>query len=131
LPLPDALAEFLDLPIFGVLATTNQDGSTQQTLMWYLLDGDRILMNTSAGRRKHRNIVARPEISLCAVEGRRYVTVTGPARILPDDPALHRKIGLRYVSSDEMDRLFAESYDHKERITIEMQITGFLDGLNV
>jgi len=39
---------------FAVLGTINKDGSPQLTTMWYLLDGDVILMNTKAGRTKER-----------------------------------------------------------------------------
>ena len=122
---------FLDRPNFGVLATTNRDGSCQQTLMWYALDGDDIVMNTAAGRRKHHNIAARPRVSLCVVEGRQYVTLEGLATVERDDPELHRHIGSRYENDEALDRLFAESYDVSDRITIRMTIDNVLDGLNV
>ncbi len=41
---------------FAVLGTINQHGSPQLTTMWFLLDGDFIMMNTKAGRTKERNM---------------------------------------------------------------------------
>lgn len=131
MPLDPEIRAFLDGPHFGVLATTNPDGTTQQTLMWYALRGDEIVMNTAAGRRKHKNIEARPKVSICAVDGRRFVTVEGRATVSGDDPVLHRQIGLRYVSNSDMDRLFADSYDHQDRITITMSCDRIIDGRNV
>ena len=73
--LTDEQRAFLEAPNFGVLATTNLDGTTQQTLMWYGLFGDEIVMNAAAGRRKLCNIQERPDVSICVVHGRQYVTV--------------------------------------------------------
>lgn len=122
---------YLEEPHFGVLATINRDGTSQQTLMWYALVGHEIVMNTAAGRRKHRNIDARPEVSLCVVDGRRYVTIQGRARVEADDPGLHRQIGERYVTPAEMDRLFAETYNHQDRRTIRMTVDTIIDGRDV
>ena len=44
--------EFLEKRRFAVLATINPDGSVQQTVMWYQLQGDKVMMNTRRGRVK-------------------------------------------------------------------------------
>ena len=41
---------------FAVLATINEDGSVQQTVMWYVVRDGKIVMNTARGRKKDRNI---------------------------------------------------------------------------
>ena len=51
---------FLNEKRFAVLATINKDGTPQQTVMWYELQGDEIMMNTAHGRLKDRNLAARP-----------------------------------------------------------------------
>ena len=49
--LNDKLREYLRAPRFAVVATINEDGTPQQTVVWYeLQEGDRIMMNTRAGR---------------------------------------------------------------------------------
>ncbi|HEX5549006.1 MAG TPA: pyridoxamine 5'-phosphate oxidase family protein, partial [Ktedonobacterales bacterium] len=56
MPLQDNVRAFLQERRFGVLATINEDGSAQQTVMWYDVDGDNILMNTRARRVKDGNL---------------------------------------------------------------------------
>ena len=115
---------------WAVLATTNADGTVQQTLMWYALDDGSIVMNTAAGRRKHRNMVARPAVSVCVTDQDRFVTIQGQATVLPDDRALHRQIGLRYSTPEDMDRAFATQFDLEERLTIRISIDHVIAGLD-
>ena len=48
--------DFLREPRFAVLGTTNDDGSAHLTVMWYVLEGDEIMFNTAAGRKKPENL---------------------------------------------------------------------------
>ena len=45
-----AVRHFLETPRFAVIATINEDGSPHQTVVWYLLRGDDIVMNTASCR---------------------------------------------------------------------------------
>jgi predicted pyridoxine 5'-phosphate oxidase superfamily flavin-nucleotide-binding protein len=56
---PDVRA-FLDEKRFAVLATVDADGSPQQSVMWYQIEEDHVMMNTASGRVKARNL--RPAI---------------------------------------------------------------------
>ncbi|MBF6589385.1 MAG: PPOX class F420-dependent oxidoreductase, partial [Ktedonobacterales bacterium] len=75
--IPEHVRRFLDEPRFAVLATLSPDGTPQQTVIWYELDGDEIVMNTAEGRIKSGNLRRDPRISLCVEDGYRYVTLTG------------------------------------------------------
>lgn len=75
---------FLEEPRFAVLATLNRDGSIQQTVMWYELRGDHVMMNTAAGRTKDGNIQRNPHVSMCVEDGYRFVTISGVATIDDD-----------------------------------------------
>ena len=77
---------FLAEPRYAVLATINESGMPQLTAIWYELQGDAVMMNMAAGRLKHRNLQRDPRLSLCIVDGERYVTLYGRAA-LHDDPA--------------------------------------------
>lgn len=46
------------------LATTMPDGSPQVTPVWFNSDGEHILINTSEGRVKDRNMKARPKVAM-------------------------------------------------------------------
>ena len=58
--IPDNVREFLlSKHRFPVLATVNPDGTIQQSVMWFDLEGDQVLMNTKKGRYKDRNRIER------------------------------------------------------------------------
>lgn len=69
--------EFVREPRFAVLATIGHDGTPQQTVIWYDLRGDQIMMNTTADRVKMENILRDPRVSICIPDGYRFVTIRG------------------------------------------------------
>jgi PPOX class probable F420-dependent enzyme len=82
--LPEAVRQFLDEQRFAVLATINRDGTPQQTVMWYELRGDIIMLNTAAGRVKDSNVRRDNRISLCWEDGYRYVSIDGTVALDED-----------------------------------------------
>lgn len=69
---------------FAILATINADGTAQQTVMWYDIDGDEVVMNTAAGRVKDGNLKRDQRISICVEDGYNFVTIAGTARLIDD-----------------------------------------------
>jgi PPOX class probable F420-dependent enzyme len=120
-----AARAFLGEPRFAVLATVNADGSPQQTVMWYLLDDDEIVMNTERGRKKDRNLLRDSRISLCMEDGYRYITLGGSVT-LEDDPVTSqadaRRLALHYMGERQGTRLFEREFSKQERVTIRMKI---------
>lgn len=125
--LSDPVRRFLDEPRFGVLATTNADGTPQQTVMWYLRDGDHIVMNTARGRRKDRNLLRDCRASLCIEDGQRYLTLAGEIE-LDDDPATAqadiRRLAVRYEGEEAAARMVASDFSRQERVTLRFRVTG-------
>ena len=114
---------FLDESRFGVLATVNDDGSVQQTVMWYRRDGDTIVMNTKLGRKKYRNLYRDGRCSLCMEEGQRYVTVSGPITI--DEDRERGQAGMlamttRYEGAEKADRQMRDEYSKQHRINLTL-----------
>lgn len=66
--LPDRVREFLQKPNFAMLATVSPGGRPQATPVWFLVDGDHLLVNTSRGRVKHRNVEAHPYVAVTVVD---------------------------------------------------------------
>lgn len=62
--LPDKLKEALDGRAFAHLTTLDPDGSPQASAMWIMRNGDMIMFNTAAGRRKHRNLENDPRVAV-------------------------------------------------------------------
>jgi PPOX class probable F420-dependent enzyme len=91
---------FLDDVHYGVLATINADGSIQQTVVWYLLDGDTVRISVGAHSVKVANLRRNPQASLAIEATRRYLTVSGTAEVEPFDALLREQLALRYVGPE-------------------------------
>jgi PPOX class probable F420-dependent enzyme len=83
---PATLA-LLDGKNYAVLATINPDGSPQTSVIWVGRDGPDLLFSTVEGRRKHRNMVRDPRVSVAVIDsadGENYVELRGRVSITPD-----------------------------------------------
>lgn len=78
---------FLSEPHVGVLATMSPRKRPQATPIWFVLDGDQIIVNTSRGRVKLKNLEAHPYLALTIVDPKnmyRYVQIQG--KVVRFDP---------------------------------------------
>ena len=130
--LTSAQRSFLEEPRFTVLATSFPNGRIQQTVMWYVLRDDEIIMNTAAGRAKERNVRSNQAVSLCWEDGYRFLTISGTVRELIDDPeeALNDILGLarRYnpqATDEDIDQRFS-NFRREKRITLVVSIDRVL-----
>ena len=123
--LTPSIREFLSETRFAALATINKDGTPQQSTMWYALDGDTILMNTKAGRLKHRNLLRDPRASICVPDGYRWVTISGTVE-LNDDQAVAqadiRQLAIRYHGQEKGERQSREKFSQEHRVTVRLKI---------
>ncbi|WP_327112115.1 PPOX class F420-dependent oxidoreductase [Streptomyces sp. NBC_01341] len=63
--LSDDLKKLIDdTPVFATLATIQPDGSPQLSVTWLGRDGDDLLVSTTVGRRKEKNLRADPRVSV-------------------------------------------------------------------
>ncbi len=86
--LNDEIHRLLDERHFAVLATLNPDGGPQTSAMWVARDGDDVLMSTTEGRRKHRNLVRDPRASVTILDSAdpyNYVELRGRVTISVDE----------------------------------------------
>lgn len=123
--LSPAVRAFLAETRFASLATINPDGAPQQTVMWYDLQGDTIMMNTARGRRKDQNMVRDPRISICIEDGYRFVTIAGNVELVEEQERAHADIyalAVRYHGQERADQMMAESFGKQERITLLLPI---------
>ena len=118
---------FLNEKHFAALATINKDGTPQQTVVWYELQRDRIMMNTAVGRLKERNLKRDPRVSLCVVDGYKYIAIRGqveldynPERALADITAL----AVRYRGKEKGEEQGRSVYGKQKRLTIYLSIEG-------
>jgi len=118
---------FLEERRFAVVASIRVDGLPHQTVMWYALRGDTILLNEGAARARSRHLHRDPRLSLCVEAGDRYVTLSGPCELQSSDQeaALADIVALasRYMGEEEGEKLRA-FFAQEVRETIIMRITG-------
>ena len=90
-PLPDHVRELLAKPNPTVIATLRRDGQPVTVATWYLLDGDRILVNMDEGRKRLDHLRRDPRVSLTVLDESSWythVSLQGRAVELRDDPDL-------------------------------------------
>ncbi len=121
--LSDEVKAFLNEPRFAVLATQHANGTIQQTVMWYELRDNVIMMNTLAGRVKDGNLRRSPNASICVENGYQFVTINGTVdfdedvQTARDDIyALARRYNPDFKDGDYPD------FANQQRVTLNMSI---------
>jgi PPOX class probable F420-dependent enzyme len=123
--LSDAVRAFLKEKRFAVLATINADGAPQQTIMWYELQGDEIMMNTRDGRVKAGNFRRDPRASICVEDGYRGVTIQGTVRLVEDTEAAQadiRRLAVLNHGLEEGNAMAENTFARQRRLTIRLPI---------
>lgn len=88
-PLPEDVRELLDKPNPAVITTLRPDGQPVSVATWYLLEGDRVLVNMDEDRRRLDHLRADPRVSLTVLDEAgwyTHVSVVGRVtEMAPDD----------------------------------------------
>ncbi|WP_131742673.1 PPOX class F420-dependent oxidoreductase [Actinomadura roseirufa] len=90
----------------GKAAVTRKDGTPHVTPIWFVLDGDDLLFNTSAESIKGRSLRRDPRVSICVDDQTppfSYVTLLAEASLVEDVDEVRRwatVIGGRYMGAD-------------------------------
>ena len=134
--MPSTLSEkaraFLQERHFAVLATINKDGTPQLTTMWYLLQGDTIMMNTKDGRIKDLNMKRDPRIAICVEDGYNYVTISGTVTLIGDQQTAHQdiyRLAVRYHGEQKAKRQLEEQFSKEHRITLHLPCENIIEKL--
>lgn len=130
MPLSDAARSFLAEERFAVLATIGSDGLPHQTVMWYELRGDDIIMNTAAGRVKDRNLQREARVSICVEDGYRFVTISGVIEMNDDQIAAQediRRLAIRYHGQQAGENQSREMFSKQHRITLRLPIGQIIE----
>jgi PPOX class probable F420-dependent enzyme len=116
----DEIRALFDATNFATVATVNPDGAPQASVIWVKADGDHILFSTVKGRRKHRNLLRDPRVSIVVFDPTdpyRYVEVRGSADLV-DDPegALIQELSWKYDGES-----FEESNPDNQRVIVRIK----------
>ena len=124
--LTPAQRKFLEEKRFAVVGSKNPDGSPHLAVMWYLLDGDDIVVNSAQGRIKDRNLALDPRMSIVVEDEYRWVRVDGRARIEHDQSITHediRRLATRYYGDErKVADAMRNDFSKQHRITYRLPI---------
>jgi PPOX class probable F420-dependent enzyme len=87
-PLPDALRSLLAKPNPAVMGTLRSDGRPVTVATWYLLDGDRFLVNLDASRTRLAHLRNDPRVALTVLDSESWythVSIQGQVAEIVDD----------------------------------------------
>jgi PPOX class probable F420-dependent enzyme len=91
----------------ATLATIGSDGRPQLSGIWFLADGDTVMLSLNTARQKTKNLRANPAVTLLILDlanPYRYLEIRGDAEITPDDDyKFADRLGAKY-QSDLRDR---------------------------
>ena len=117
---------FLEEKRFAVVGTKNPDGSPHLAVMWYLLDGDDIVVNSAQGRIKDRNLAADPRMSVLVEDGYRWIRIDGRAKIEHDQKIAQadiRRLAARYYEDERrVEESVKNNFGKQHRITYRLPI---------
>ena len=85
-PLPDHVRAFLEEPRFAAIATTDDDGTPRQAVVWFLLDGENIVINSRDGRRWPANLRRDPRVAIAVTDAaeQSWVGLMGTVEVVED-----------------------------------------------
>lgn len=129
---------FLEAPRFASIATLDPDGMPRQSVVWYLLEGDSLVINSKVGRRWPANLVRDPRIAASVIDpddGYSWIGLTGAVVEVVDDPAQAladiSAMARRYYPHDpaHAEDLIARTFRPQRRISFRIAIDGVHDHL--
>lgn len=91
LPFPSHVRELLAKPNPAVVATLRSDGAPVTVATWYLLDGDRVLLNMDESRVRLAHLRRDPRVSLTVLDEASWythVSLVGRVEEMYDDEGL-------------------------------------------
>jgi PPOX class probable F420-dependent enzyme len=109
------------------LATHSRDGGIHLVPMWFLWNGEAILIPTNHATQKARNLERDPRASVMIDDSRegfdlRGITVMGEVTLVgaPDSFSLNRSIHLKYITIAERDSAKIDAYLATDDVTIHV-----------
>ncbi|MFF4533169.1 PPOX class F420-dependent oxidoreductase [Streptomyces sp. NPDC001407] len=122
--LSDDLKKLLDdTPVFATVGTLQPDGSPQLSVTWVARDGDDLLISTTVGRRKEKNLRRDPRVSVMINPHNApytYAEVRGTATLTTEGgQELINTLSRKYTGKDYAD-FNPAAKDDAERVVVRV-----------
>jgi PPOX class probable F420-dependent enzyme len=132
--LPDRVRQFLAQPRFAAIATVDDDGRPRQAVVWFLIDGDTIVINSLDGRRWPTNLRRDPGISIAITDAstESWVGLTGTVEVVDDPEQAQADIATmarRYHADNpaEAEDVIANRFSNQRRVSFRLRPTSIHD----
>lgn len=123
--IPSDARSFLEAQPAGVLSTMRPDGRSRQSVVYFVLDGDRIVVSTESKRAKAGDVERSGWASMCVLGHERpfpSVTVEGPTVIRRQGIAADSARIFALVSGGEAPDLTDETLAAADRVILEITV---------
>ena len=126
---------FLEAPLFASIATLDDDGSPRQGVVWYMLEGDTLVINSKVGRRWPANLVRDQRISVSVIDpadGYRWIGLTGRVEIVDDPEQAQADIAAmarRYHPAAKAEAMIERTFRPQRRISFRIHVDEVHDHL--
>ncbi len=108
---------------YAVLATIDSDGRPLQAVVWYLVQGDSLLVNSLEGRRWPANLRRDPRFGVTVEDGMDYVALRGEAEVLHDPEQAQEDIAAmarRYRPPEIAERMIEQRFRPQRRVSFRL-----------
>jgi PPOX class probable F420-dependent enzyme len=114
--------KFLDGKRIGKLATVMEDGWPHVTPIWYMREGDRLVINTTTTRVKYRNVKRDGRVCFLVDDDYPYVVIFGTARIAGERDRMKdiEKLAIRYTGKEAGTKAARTRFWKEPRASIEI-----------
>ncbi|HEY4388393.1 MAG TPA: PPOX class F420-dependent oxidoreductase [Ktedonobacteraceae bacterium] len=131
--LSDKALAFLKEEHVAILSTINKDGTSQLTVMWYVLEDDgTIVMNTQVHLQKMKNLRRDARVAFCIEDGVRYLSINGTVELNDDSEVVRkdlRNLVDRYVKDEESRQQHFSGFTQQTRVALRLKAEKVIENL--
>jgi PPOX class probable F420-dependent enzyme len=135
--LPEHVRTFLtERPRYLTISTLDPDGAPRQAVIWFLLDGDELVIDSRAGRRWPANLQRDPRIAASVTDAdvERWVGFVGEVATVVTEQAVAQAdiaaMARRYHRDPARAEAAIRDFETQERISFRVRITAVHDHLD-
>ena len=131
--LPDHVRRFLTEPRYAAVATIDEDGAPRQAVVWFLLDGDTVIVNSRDGRRWPTNLRRDPRVSIAITDHAHesWVGLIGTVEVVDEQDQAQADIAAmarRYHGADSAEASDAiAAFRTQRRVSFRLRPTNMHD----
>lgn len=126
--IPESHRDLLERPIIVAFATIMPDGQPQVTPVWCSYDGTHVIVNATADRQKHKNVLRDARVSIMAFDPDnqfRYIEIRGIVEEITAEGGGEsmNELSLQYTGKPKRYGIEAPPQEELERLLYKIRAT--------